>query len=165
MSGVVLLTCGHLSKLILDHSKHLTHSVIDSLRELVLVIDRQPSSQDLGNLGLQNLSAGQLGKRLFSQDCELLSSSRLVTELLCVRCGYGHASEDLLCVRLVLHIGNNVTRVHDGLVWILFETFQTSQIDHCLNHMQALKSTKQKAIINNHSVLFQLFKPFSILLD
>ena len=79
MSGVVLLTCVQLGKLILDHSKHLAHSVIDSLRELVLVIYRQPSSQDLGNLGLQNLSAGQLGKRLFSQDCELLSSSRLVT--------------------------------------------------------------------------------------
>jgi hypothetical protein len=51
----MILTGGHISKLILDYCVHLSDSKEYSSRKLVLVVDGQPFVKHLADAGLQDL--------------------------------------------------------------------------------------------------------------
>ena len=60
MVGVEVLTGGDVGKLVLNHSEHLSHRVVDATGELVLVVDCEPAAEHLRNIGLQHLRDAQL---------------------------------------------------------------------------------------------------------
>ena len=72
MISVVLLTGGDVSQLVLDHGEHLPDCEEDPSCELVLVVDLQPSVDDLSNLRLEHLGDLQLEKGSVLENLEVL---------------------------------------------------------------------------------------------
>ena len=55
MVRMEVLAGGDIVKLVLDHSEHLSHRVVDTTSELVLVVDCEPAAEHGSDLRLKDL--------------------------------------------------------------------------------------------------------------
>lgn len=101
VSRVMVLARGDVKLLVLDDSIHLPDCEEDSARELVLVVDREPTVKDFARARLNDLGALQLGKVFLAEDVKVLGCLGAVAEVLCVRRRVLHLAEDILNVRKV----------------------------------------------------------------
>ena len=143
MVGVEVLTGGDVGKLVLNHSEHLSHRVVDATGELVLVVDCEPAAEHGSNIGLEDLGDRQLCERLVFQDIEVLFSLGAVSKVLCVVRLHGHLAEDILGVLGILRVQTHVIGRENIAFSLILETFHSFQIDHGFDDMQTLHTKSQ----------------------
>lgn len=77
---MMLLTCGDVREPVLDDGKHLADGEENAAGEHVLVVDHEPSVEDVDDVWLQDLRAGQLGELLLFEHLVVLLGGGLVAE-------------------------------------------------------------------------------------
>ena len=132
---MVVLACGDISQLVLDHSEHLSHCVVDTTGELVLVVDCEPAAEHGCDLWLEDLSDRKFCKRLVSQDIEVLFGLGTGSKVVRIVCRRGDLSEDILGVLGVLRIQGKVSGRENIAAILFLETFHSFQIDDSFDNM------------------------------
>ena len=138
---MVVLACRDISQLVLDHSEHLSHRIVNTTGELVLVVDCEPAAEHGSNIGLEDLGDRQLCERLVFQDIEVLFGLGAVSKVLRVVRLHGDLAEDILGVLGILRVQAHVIGRENIAVSLILETFHSFQIDHGFDNMQTLQNT------------------------
>ena len=141
MLGVMLLTRWYISQLVLDDCEHLADRCEDASGKFVLVIDSQPATKHLCDVGLKDLRDLQLDEWLLVQHSVVLVRLWTLSETAIVlRCAV-HLHEDVFCIGLSVHVEKVIRRLRI-VRWILFEAFQSFQVHNLLDNVQALLCCK-----------------------
>ena len=141
MFGVMFLTRWHISQLVLDDCKHLADRVEDASGKFVLVIDRQPATEHLCDVRLEDLRDLLLDEWLLVQHSEVLIRPWALAETAIVLRRAIHLHEDVFCIGLSVHV-QKVIRGHGVVSWILLEAFQSFQVHNLFDNVQALLCCK-----------------------
>ena len=132
---MVVLTCGDIGQLVLDHSEHLSHCIVNTTGELVLVVDCEPAAQHGSDLWLEDLSDRKFCKRFVSQDVEVLLGLGASTKVVRVVRRRGDLSEHIFGILGVLRVQGKVSGGENIAAILFLETFHSFQIDDSFDNM------------------------------
>ena len=126
--------CRNLCDLILHNSEHFSNCKVDAACKFFLVIDLEPSVENLDYLGFQNLGNAQISKFFVLQNGEVLLSFRTFAECLAVWSLGGNFSEVGSCIAVW-----SGSQLHLTCSWVFHLRFLESlgafQIDNSLNNV------------------------------
>lgn len=138
-----LLARRHLGKLALHHSEHLSHRQENALSEFILVVNEEPPSEHLCDVLFEYLRDLEFDEGLLGKDSEFLSGFWLFPKLAAI-CGLvGELAEHCFSLASIRQVDVCRGKGIGLIVGLLFEAFQSPQIDNGLNHVQSLDTANK----------------------